>query len=327
MHHFSRRSGTCHAHVFVALCLFRLVIAREDDSGSLTRANLASVTDVSVGNTGKKRVREAEVVATQWLSPSFVRVLFTGDDLLDIPPLDCTDHYIKFFFPPTGADYQWPFDPAELRATLPSEQRPVTRTYTVRSFDRKRNIMAVDFVVHGDHGLAGPWAAQAITGDCIGFRGPGGKFIPDPTADAYLLAGDEAALPAIAATLEALADDAVAEVFVEVESEEHRIDLPTTSGTTIHWLHRNGHSHGVSLADAVRKAALPEGFLQVFVHGNAHMVKDVRRYLFVEQGLEKSGVSISGYWRTDFNEDAWQASKHEFVAAMEAEEAAAREQR
>ena len=285
------------------------------------------MTDVRIGETGTPKAREAEVVATQWLSAGLVRILLTGEDLLDIPPLDCTDHYIKFFFPPPGASYEWPFDPAHLRATLPPDQRPVTRTYTVRSFDRVSNIMAVDFVVHGDGGLAGPWAAQAITGDRIGFRGPGGKFVPNPEADAYLLVGDEAALPAIAATLEALEQDAVAQVFVEVDSEDHRIELPTTSRTTIDWLHRDGHSHGVSLADAVRKADLPAGSLQVFVHGNAHMVKDVRRYLFVELGLDKSGVSISGYWRTDHTEDAWQASKHEFVAAMEAEEAAAREQR
>ncbi|MGV8847766.1 siderophore-interacting protein [Tessaracoccus sp.] len=274
-----------------------------------------------------KRVREAEVVGVEWLTPSLVRVCFSGEALRSIPPLECTDHYIKFFFPPSGADYSWPFDPAHLRDTLPPEQWPLTRTYTVRSFDRESNVMTVDFVVHGDLGLAGPWAAAAEPGHRIGFRGPGGKFVPDDRADIHLLVGDESAVPAISATLEGLAPDAVAEVFVEVASAAARLDLPVTSNTRVTWVHRDEHAHGVGLAEAVRNAPYPDGVVQAFVHGNAHMVKDLRRYLFVERGIAKEQVSISGYWRTDHTEEAWQASKHEFVAAMEAEEAAAVEHR
>lgn len=299
-----------------------------DDHGfSAGKATLANVTAEDVVQDDKRLVREAEVVGVEWLSPGLVRISFTGESLRGIPELNCTDHYIKFFFPPEGAEYRWPFDPAYLRTTLPPAQRPVTRTYTVRSFNRSTNVLAVDFVVHGADGLAGPWAAQAVLGDRIGFRGPGGKFVPDPSADALLLVGDEAAVPAIAATLEALPADVLARVFVEVNDEQHRVELPASEGATIHWVHRDGHSPGVGLAEAVRNAPYPEGVVQAFVHGNAHMVKDVRRYLFVERGLAKTQASISGYWRPEFTEDAWQASKHEFVAAMEAEEATAREQR
>lgn len=287
------------------------------------KASLARVTNQGAVKTDKKMVREAEVVDVEWLTPALLRVRFTGEALRDIPALECTDHYIKFFFPPEGADYRWPFDPAHLRETLPRDQWPVTRTYTIRSFDRGANVMVVDFVVHGDVGLAGPWAAAVEPGARIGFRGPGGKFVPDAAADSHLLVGDDAAIPAIAATLEALPRDAVAHVFVEVDGDDHRLDLPSTSRTTITWVNRAGHSHGVTLAEAVRNAPYPSGVVQAFVHGNAHMVKDLRRYLFVERGLSKAQASISGYWRTDYNEDAWQASKQEFVAAMEAEEAAA----
>lgn len=287
------------------------------------KATLACVTNQGDVAADKKTVREAEVVGVEWLTPGMVRVLFSGEALRSIPALEFTDHYIKFFFPPHGATYSWPFDPGHLRDTLPREQWPVTRTYTIRSFDRDTNTMAVDFVVHGDEGLAGPWAAAVAPGARICFRGPGGKFVPDPSADAHLLVGDDAAIPAIAATLEALPSDAVAQVFVEVDDHAHRLALPSTHRTTITWVHRDGHSHGVTLAEAVRNAPYPDGAVQAFVHGNAHMVKDLRRYLFVERGMDKNQVSISGYWRTDYTEDAWQASKREFVAAMEAEESAA----
>lgn len=269
-------------------------------------------------------VRSAQVVRTERLSPELVRVVLTGEDLRTIPELEYTDHYVKLLFAPAGADYAWPFVAEEIQATRPRAEWPVTRTYTIRWFDRARNELAIDFVVHGDEGLAGPWAATVQPGDGIGFRGPGGGYAPDPTADLHLFAGDESALPAIAAALDALPEDAPAEVFAEVAGPGCEIDLRVGRGTTVHWLHRGDRPFGAALAEAVRSAPYPEGRLSVFAHGNADTIKELRRYFYVERGLDRSCASISGYWRTNHTEDAWQASKHDFVAAMdEAEQVAA----
>lgn len=271
---------------------------------------------------GPRVARGAEVVRVEELTPNLVRVFLTGPDLEQIPELEFTDHYIKILFPPPGADYSWPFDPEALRESHPRDQWPVTRTYTIRSFDRERNEMAVDFVVHGSAGLAGPWAAAAQPGDTIGFFGPGGAYQPQLDADVHLLVGDEAALPAIAVALEMLPADARAEVFLEVVDADHQIELTAPAGANIHWVHRGQEAYGVSLAHAVREAAYPQGVVSAFVHGNAEMIRDLRRYLFTERGIDRSMVSISGYWRTNYTEDQWQATKREFVEQMEAEEAA-----
>jgi NADPH-dependent ferric siderophore reductase len=255
-----------------------------------------------------------------------VRVVFTGDELQALPELTFTDHYVKILFPPRGAGYTWPFDPDEVKEQVPAEQWPVTRTYTIRSFDRAANELVIDFVVHGDEGVAGPWAASAEVGDQIGFFGPGGAFSPDPEATAHLLVGDEAALPAIAATLERLPAGVPAQVFVEVEGPEHHLQLPVGAATVVHWVHRGGSGlgHGEALCRAVRNSVLPSGRVQAFVHGNAEMVKNLRRYLFLEAQLDRKRVSISGYWRTGHTEDLWQATKGEFNQQMEVEEAAGR---
>jgi NADPH-dependent ferric siderophore reductase len=278
----------------------------------------------SAGKSAKpRRIRTAVVQRTEWLTPDMVRVFFTGPDLADLPELTYTDHYVKILFPPAGADYRWPFDPDELRETAPREQWPVTRTYTIRSFDRDAGVLAIDFVVHGDEGLAGPWAARAEPGDEIGFRGPGGAYAPEPEYDTHLLVGDEAAIPAIAATLDRLPEGARATVFLEVADADHQLPLPAEDRADIHWVHRGERPYGEPLAAAVRDHGLPAGRLQAFVHGNAGMIKDLRRWCFVEQRLDRRQVSISGYWRTGQNEDAWQSGKRDFVAEMEAEEAAA----
>lgn len=260
------------------------------------------------------------------LTPGMIRLVFTGDDLRALPELTFTDHYVKILFPPRGASYGWPFDSDEIRAREPADQWPVARTYTIRSFDRAANELAIDFVVHGDEGLAGPWAASAAVGDQIVFLGPGGAYAPDPDATAHLLVGDEAALPAIAATMERLPRQARAQVFVEVEGPEHHQPLPVGAATVVHWVHRGraGLRHGEALSTAVRNSVLPTGVVQAFVHGNADMVKDLRRFLFLEAWLDRKQVSISGYWRTGHTEDRWQATKGEFNQQMEAEESAGR---
>jgi len=242
--------------------------------------------------------KSATLVRKEWLNDAMVRLFFTGPDVDALPDLPFTDHYVKILFP-----------------------GPVTRTYTLRSLDRQTGELAIDFVVHGDEGLAGPWAANAEPGDVIEFRGPGGAYAPDPAYDIQLLAGDEAAIPAIAAALDRLPEQAKAIVFVEVADADHHLELPADRAEIV-WVHRDGHPYGEQLARAVRSRPLPEGRVQVFVHGNAGMVKDLRRLFFVELQLDRADVSISGYWRTGQNEDAWQSGKHEFVAEMEAEEAA-----
>jgi NADPH-dependent ferric siderophore reductase len=226
--------------------------------------------------------------------------------------LPYTDHYIKMLFPPAGAPYAWPFDPEQVKAEQAPEHWPITRTYTVRAYDAATDTMAVDFVVHGDEGIAGPWARRVQPGAEIGFYGPGGAFAPDQAADAHLLVGDEAALPAIAASLERLDRTARAHVFLEIEEADCRQPVCGPDGLELTWVVRGDRPHGEALAEAVRAAKLPKGSLSVFVHGNAYMVRDLRRYLCIEAGVTKSAISMSGYWRPGATEDLWQATKREF---------------
>ena len=270
-----------------------------------------------------RQTRSATVLRKEWLSPGMMRLHLGGDDLRALPELTFTDHYVKLLFPPVGAGYRWPFDPEQIRAERPAEEWPVTRTYTIRSFDPATAEMAIDFVVHGDAGLAGPWAAAVEPGESIGFFGPGGAYGPDPDAPAHLLVGDEAALPAVAAALDALPEDASADVYVEVADADHQIPLRQTARTRLIWVHRGDQPYGAPLAAAVRGGGVPAAGTQIFVHGNAELVKDLRRFLFVDNRHDRKLVSISGYWRTGFNEDGWQSSKREFNERMETEEQAA----
>ncbi|GAA2724856.1 siderophore-interacting protein [Actinocorallia aurantiaca] len=256
------------------------------------------------------------VVRTERLTPSMYRIVLGGPGLKEFSAGEWTDHYIKLFFPRPGVSYPEPFDMQRIREEFPREQWPVSRTYTVRRWDADAGELTVDFVVHGTEGVAGPWAAAARPGDVIDFAGPGGAYAPAPDADWHLLAGDEAALPAIAAALEGMPDGAVVRAFVEVAGpeEEHPGVGP------VEWVHRGGRRVGEALVEAVRSMDLPDGVPHAFVHGEAGFVKDLRRWLRVDQAVPRERLSVSGYWRLGHDEDGWQASKTEWNAEVEAEQ-------
>ncbi|WP_336581891.1 siderophore-interacting protein [Nesterenkonia sp. PF2B19] len=156
---------------------------------------------------GARKPRVQHVLTVQQvrrLSPHLVRVVLGGEGFAALEFKDATDQYIKMLFADPALGLDRPYDLDALRERLPMEQMPVTRTYTVRHIDHDAGQLWVDMVTHGEEGLAGGWAQQVRPGELISFFGPGGAYAPREEADWHLLAGDESALPAIAAAVEAL---------------------------------------------------------------------------------------------------------------------------
>jgi NADPH-dependent ferric siderophore reductase len=234
------------------------------------------------------------VTSTETVTPSIRRVWFRSDDLSAFAESGWTDRYVKLQFPDT------------------------VRTYTALYPDTEAGTLAIDFVTHGDVGVAGPWAQAARPGDRLEARGPGGAYRPDPEADWHLLVGDESAVPAITAALEALPTDAVARVVVLVEDAAHEPALPLPSGAVLTVLHRTALGPGDGLATAVRALEWLPGRVHAFVHGEAEEVMHgVRPYLLKERGLARDQVSISGYWRRGRSEEGFRQWKADLRATEE----------
>jgi NADPH-dependent ferric siderophore reductase len=269
---------------------------------------------------GRKLTR-AKVLRVQWITPHMIRLIIGGEGLAGFAAGAFTDHYIKLLFPVPGVTYPEPFDMDVIRGDLPREQWPRMRSYTVRSWDPHALEMSIDFVYHGDEGLAGPWAAGSQPGDDVLFLGPGGAYRPSPEADWHLLVGDESALPAIAASLEALPQGAPARVFVEVSGPGEEQELTTRGDAKLVWLHRGDAPVGDALVEAVQELEFPDGEVHAFVHGEAGFVKRLRRHLRVERGVPLDQLSISGYWRYGTDDEGWRAGKREWNRQIEEEEA------
>ena len=268
-----------------------------------------------------------EVVRTEQLTPHMVRVILGGKGFDTFSPSEYTDSYVKIVFTPPAVDVAALPTPLTMDSfnDLPPADQPVLRTYTVRHADPQAREIAIDFVVHGDHGIAGPWAGKAAPGDQVYLLGPGGAYAPDPAADWHLLAGDEAAMPAISAALAALPADATGQVFIEVGGPDDELPITAPPGVSVHWIYRGGRADLVPeeqagdhapLIEAVKGAPWLPGQAHVFIHGEAQTVMhNLRSYIRKERGVDAKWASISGYWRRGRTEETFRQWKRELAEA------------
>ena len=251
-----------------------------------------------------------------WLSPHTVRITAGGPGFDALRMNDFTDKYAKIIFVDSGLGLTPPYDLAALRESLAPDQQPVTRTYTLRRADAQRQQLAIDFVVHGDEGIAAPWAAHAEPGDILTMSGAGGAYHPDPGSDWHLFAGDESALPAICSALEALPGDARGIAYLETCDPGEYLDARLPSGMEVVWLHRpQPGSQPRLLADALLAGPWLSGQADVFAHGERESMKAVRSALKSRLG-DGDRLSLSGYWASGRTEDVFQSEKRQPIGQI-----------
>ena len=166
---------------------------------------------------------------------------------------------------------------------MPQEFWPRLRTYTVRAFDRAAGELTLDFVVHGDGGLAGPWAR----GRPPRRRDPPARarrrvHARHRTADWHLLAGDESALPAIAVALERMPAGATVQAFVEVHGPEDELDLAAPGHLAAPRRRSGRQPAGRGRAGVARARRVPGTRSST---ARPARCKALRRYLRVERGI------------------------------------------
>ena len=252
-------------------------------------------------------LRELSVIDAFDISASMRRIVLGGPQLAgfrsgehELPALVTSgfDDEIKVFFPdPLSGELHLPIQRDRV-IEWPRDPRPVSRTYTVRSFDAERGRLELDFVLHGT-GVASTWARGCDVGDRVHIAGPKMSLLHPQGADWLLIAGDDTAIPAIARWVEELPEGMPAEVFIEVGGPGDEQPIEAGADVSITWVHRGPVPAGTTthLADAVRAVAWREGEPFAWVAGETLSIKPIRRWLREERGLSPERVEVTGYWR------------------------------
>lgn len=243
------------------------------------------------------KVRPLTVLRTEALSPNLRRVVVGGEALegFDSPSPD--DH-VKLFFPNPDGELV----PPALTAEGPKYPEGLTpspaRDYTPRWWDLEARELALDFVLHGD-GVASRWAAAAQPGDVLAVAGPRGSHMTADDYDAYVLVGDETALPAIGRWLETLPAQASADVFIEIPEAGDRQPLPEDPRIRVSWLERNGVDAASStlLEDALRDFEQPDGDAFYWIATESRRARMMRKYIEGHLQVPKDWIRSTGYWK------------------------------
>lgn len=241
----------------------------------------------------KPATRRVRVHAIHTLSPRMRRVVFTGvspTDLADLADMS-PGAAIKFMFPLSANG---------------AADRMLGRAYTIRRYHAERAELEVDFVVHDEtpaaqHGPAARWLEHAAPGDEVEFAGPKRGFQMNPAAPWTLLVGDETALPAIFAILESLPERTPVHAYIAISDARARLPLEGAfSGHPrshdIHWIEADTAHAGAMVVGALSAQQLPTGTPQVFLAGEASLLRQVRTLLEGTWAVPRDAIDAKGYW-------------------------------
>lgn len=256
--------------------------------------------------------RHATVVAVEPRSDRLVRLTLAGPDLRDLD-IGLPAASVRVLVPRpderVGTAAGAGSGPGAAAVTLPTwdgneflfadGRRPPIRTLTPVRLDPEAGALDVEVVLHG----AGPlstWVAGGPLGDPTAVSGTGRGYTIDPSAPAFVLAGDESALPAIGVLVDALAAAAPTipvRVIVEAVDPTVTVDLPSHAGTDVRWVGLGEHDRpGDALGRAIESLDLEPG-TRLWVAGEAAGVHRIRGHLFEERGLPRSQAVVRGYWK------------------------------
>ncbi|GAB2572767.1 siderophore-interacting protein [Dyella jejuensis] len=244
------------------------------------------------------KLRTIDVHSTKRMTPHMQRIVFTGTELHGFFSAAPDDH-VKLFFPNADGELVLPTlgpNGPEFAAGLSPSP---ARDYTPRDYDRQRNALTIDFVIHGD-GPASTWAERAQPGQRIGLGGPRGSFMPARDFDHYVLIGDETALPAIGRQLDEWPAGMNVYVIVEIAEKADRLPLGSQADFHVTWLERDGTPAGQStlLEQALRQWPFPPGDTFYWIAAESHRTRAMRKYLSDERHIPSDWIRAKGYWKS-----------------------------
>lgn len=251
-----------------------------------------------------------EVLRREQISPNIIRITLGGEELDRIPARGY-DHWFRLFLPRESGVTSFDVPKkANLMGYLryrrmPTEVRPHLRNYTVRELRRDAGELDVDFVIHGDVGIASRWAQRTAPGDQVAVLDQGCGFDLPPNATDYLLVTDETGMPAVLGILRDLPRHVAGHAYIELPDAADAQPIVGPESIEVHWLPRtSGQQPGTLALETVKAQWRPGGGeLSAYLVGEQALPTGLRRWLVTERGVAKRQIAFVGYWRIGRQQD------------------------
>ncbi|SDS51751.1 siderophore-interacting protein [Microlunatus soli] len=241
---------------------------------------------------------EVEFEGVRERSPHFVRASIRGAGLAGYRTRLPADAF-KLMLPAAGSgSVTLPTRGADGLPSWPDGvEPPVARAFTVREYDADASRIVFDVAIH-PNGLAMTWLRHAVPGDVVGLAGIRHDFAVGDV-DHHLVIADASALPAAATIIESFGKGTDATVFLQVESEADRVDIPTQEGIQIEWVVSPPcRGDGTPLERAVRATPRPEGRIQAWIAAEAGVVRTLRSFVRDHWGVHRDDLHAVAYWKS-----------------------------
>lgn len=177
--------------------------------------------------------------------------------------------------------------------------RPVSRVYTIRSYDPETNLVEIDFVMH-ENGPAMTWLAGAKPGSELWMTGPRAHLVPDFEQGRHVsLFADETAIPAVYSILNTWPEGIEGTVWVETDDRAAFDELPAIPGVALCLLPRPANRPAGTtgrLVAAARRALAADPEQILWAAGERQEMREIRT-LCREHGVERDDTRIMGYWK------------------------------
>ena len=222
--------------------------------------------------------------------PHLRRIVLGGPGLAGFSNPAADDH-VSVFFPTADGQFLLPQPGSHAQPTSPA------RPFTVAAHDPAAGELALDFVLHGN-GPASRWAEAAQPGDALVLAGPLASQPVTTEYQAWVLIGDEPALPAIARQLAALPAHVQAEVLVEIAEEMDRLPLPSAAQVNVTWFERNGFDPASStlLEDALVDFEQPDADAFYWVGLETRRAEAIGQFFAEHLHVPATDLRAQGYW-------------------------------
>ena len=244
-------------------------------------------------------IHHVTVVSAEDVTPRMRRVKFS---VADITPFVGGDMHVRLLVPPKGRTPVWPGYREDGRIAWPEgDDELLVRVYTIRALDVERRELWIDFLQHPAPGVETPgadFARDARPGDIAALLGPGGGDLPQ--ADFILMAGDEAALPAIARIAAEIPAGTRIKAIIEVLDRAEEQPLTSAGSLDVQWLHRKDYSGETGvLVKAVKEAVeAAAGDAFVWVACEKDDIRSIRSFLKA-RGHDRKRQYVAWYWERE----------------------------